>query len=668
MRLGMGVIGAGPARYKILNTLSWSSDTAGISTLLGIDNSWYLSAFAADTARPRPLLLSFAGRAVDRAVYNGISVYPKDETVDGSTTFVEWLAGSTTGVKLRVHSPASGTVVETFDNLATTAAIAAVNSNYVKLFAFASPTTLPTTGGAAAAIGRAYKDAVTACVAAMSSQITRFEGPINEPYGSQSPTWTGAETAHAMRLFNQAVKAGRSGAIVVGPNPVEATVTATVSGGWFDQFLASGGGTWCDEISFHPYDLVVGDLGAARRQWTSLVACLTRYGQQNKPLWDTEHSSFPDVNGATGNLHPRSARYWMLDYLLFEQYGIPKERCTVFHDMSTGDWQHPWFMFESQASYYGNSSSNAIPALIRTFAEEVWGRSFTSAFDFGTVGNDIYLGNLYTAGDGSKMAAFMATCPQLNGKVTLTVSGASSLTAVDAWGATSTVPVASGRLVLPVGELPVYLRIPAGVTVTLYSFGDWPALASPSVGTDRLQFFSRTPIASNGVTQSALAIGDGAYYWQSPYIDNGPAPCTIGLNLNRAAYVDRVLIWSGAVWNPKCALTDFDVQTSIDGSTWTTRATVTRPTPASFFHGHDSGTSGMTRVDYWERMWIFDVKLPAKVAASYVRLNIRSASYGYEVDAAALAVGQGNSARMPYIQRLAVFCDDTATPRYVTLS
>lgn len=117
-------------------------------------------------------------------------------------------------------------------------------------------------------------------------------------------------------------------------------------------------------------------------------------------------------------------------------------------------------------------------------------------------------------------------------------------------------------------------------------------------------------------------------------------------------------------WQVGSSLLDFDIQTSDDGTTWTTQATVTKSAPLTFLHGTNSTNAGCQYETFWDEQWIFDVKIPTPVVCTYIRVNVRSTSYGGEPDATTLSVGgQGGNPRIT-IQELAVLCDDNVRPHY----
>lgn len=487
----------------------------------------------------------------------------------------------------------------------------------------------------------------TVVAAAYPLGITRFEGPYNEPPWSQVAT-----TVTQMQAFYAAVKAGNPNAIVVGPQPVTINVADQAS---VATFLA-GAAAYVDEFSFHFYNGCLGDLNLGRAVLDAFKATLTA-ASFTKPLWQTEQGTMVSVAGV---YHPRRARWQMLQIMLLEQYGVPLERNHVWYDISHGFWAYPAFWQNSDGSL------NPQAPLIRVYAEETYGKPWASRLSFGTWGDRIFLGSVYTGGDGTGVAVIAATSEMPGATVTLSVTGASGPLAVsDAWGKTSTVAVTSGRVTVPVSGLPTYVRLPAGASVSVYTCNDWPS------GTNRQSSGVVSNVAAGAAVRPLQAV-DGS--WVTVYDakdielskGSGSLPDTYTVTWPTGVRLDRVLIWCGSAWQSQSTLVDFDVQTSSDGATWTTRATVTKTDCVSFMHGSSANGPGCAMETYWDEQWVFDVKLPAPVTAKAVRLYVRAISYGGEPDAAAVAVGgQGDASPRLSLQQVVVLCDDNLSPQYV---
>src|SRR5207248_11086316 len=113
--------------------------------------------------------------------------------------------------------------------------------------------------------------------------------------------------------------------------------------------------------------------------------------------WQTEQGYFAAAYGA---YQPgQQGRWTMLEMMVFEQYGLPKEHNHLWYDRSHGFWDFPtWWEND-------DGSLNPAAALMRVWSEELYGTGFARAYDFGAVGNKLYVGNLFAGAD-RRVAAF----------------------------------------------------------------------------------------------------------------------------------------------------------------------------------------------------------------------------------------------------------------------
>lgn len=637
-----GALGIGTSRLTIGDATNLTTgDTLAMCQSDATKSATYWNVASSDpyydAARPRLAWCNFPNGAVDSLAVGALHLYCKDGTIDGSTVTVTAVVGTTSGTKLTVNG-------ETYDNLATAdAAVTAINagSTLVKAFGSGSLGTL-----AATTVGRAFWNGVVTVVSTLYPLgVTRYEGPSNEPNSS-------AETAHRMRLFQAAVHAGNAAAKAIGPCTVDLNLGA---------FLAAGGGAWCDEISFHAYGSQVnGDINLGRSQLTAFMALLVQYGQSGKTLWQTESTNvFTSVYGV---YHPRRARIALIDTLLWEQYGVPRERNSYWYDVSHGFWSYPaWWQ-------NGDGSLNPHAVLYRTLAEETFGRAHAQTLDFGVVGNRVFLGSVYTGATGSTVV-LVASSYMPGATVTLNVTGTTgALTTVDAFGNTATATITSGKAIVAVTDVPTYVRLPVGGAVTVATCNDWPTSRTgwlTSTGPATVTSPTVTPTTFVNDDKLMVNFGSGT----GDLIARGTTvPDTVTLTWPSGTRLDRVILWAG-VWQSMSTPTDFDIQTSNDGATWTTRATITRTVPASIWHGANANGTGCQYETYWDEQWIYDVKLPAPVSAKHVRLNVRATSYGGEPDLTAVtAGGQGWSTQFITLQEMAVLCDDNTLPHVATVT
>lgn len=506
---------------------------------------------------------------------------------------------------------------------------------------------------------------VTQVVETLYPNIEYFEGPSNEPT-------VNASLVSAMETFYNAVKAGHADAKVLGPCPV--TVNNGASG--LNEFLAAGGGDYMDGLSIHTYNCTNGDLALGRRVFTELKAVLDAH-DFNKPIWQTENGFFTANYGA---YRPKQgARWQMLQYLLIEQIlGVPKERFYNFYDTSHGFWDYP--------SFWELADGTLTPfiAQMRTFSEEIYGKTFTSGYNFGDVGNNMYLGSLYTdAGSGEQVAVFMSGSVQ-EGSVTFNVSAESAdgtLVAIDCFGNESSVEYTSNALTLSLSPEVQYIRLPNGVSLSPRPAITTDNLLASTVSGTTITARTSKPIGSGTATHVAQYgkrvadnVLDTAYYYNIGGVngtygafqdDTSSIPAWVGVEFDSPQTVDHIVIFGAQPWQKQSTMTDFDIQTlGTDGTTWTTRKTFTQTPITKYAPNNHTGT-GCTYDQWGPDYCVWEVSFdPA--ACLGVRVYARGITYGDCPTAEvvnALTSSPGLSSNKITIRDIQVFSEQTAQTR-----
>lgn len=621
-----GVMGLGTSRLIVSNVRSLSSGDSLDNALLDAElaTTWWSD--HVDPNRPRPIFCLFNNDMVDRLWIAGASanwwarVYAKEDTLNGDNLYITTSSGTNANTdKVRVYYPNSTTLVETWDNLSSASnAQTTINasSNYIRLYAagenrcaYAGPT----------AIGTDYRDGYVYAVSQLyDAGVTHFEGPVNEPGMFMAP-WIGEEYVQCEKLYAAYVHAGNANAKAIGPCDVSIMPT---DNSWITYFNA-GGGQYYDEISFHAYNYASGsNLPHGRLSMETFTDELASHGLGSKPLWQTESSGSMDF--PYGVYHPRRARKGLMDWLLMEQYGVDREKNNWWYDREHGFWDVPvWFE---------NSDRSLEPAAVlgRVLAEETWGKAYDHALDFGFYGDAIFLGSVYSSTAGNTVV-LMATSFMDNASVVLEVSGSTAdVTVVDGFGNEKTVPLAEGRVLVPLTDVPSYVRLAASASATVYKVNDWSPLGigtsiSPGATTKQAIATTYSEIADDGWT-IVYGSAEGSAPKNPPkgYVSPGEYVTLIWTN---PTLIERVIIWCGPSWQPSGTLIDFDVET-YDGATWTTAKTITKPSPPWFKWG--SKITKCWYETYWDEQWVFDVELDSAISCRGVRINTREASYGGE--------------------------------------
>lgn len=414
--------------------------------------------------------------------------------------------------------------------------------------------------------GTSNLTAVRQVLEAFKDDVEYFE-PRNEPnFGSSGAAFVTDE----LIPFYQTVKSVRSTLKVMGPGAV---TIGPYGLAWTEDFLRAGGGNYIDAFSFHAYNNVNGDPFLTIRSLEGLSDLLAKYNLSNIEKWQTEQGYMAAVFGA---FQPRlQGRWTMLQMLIFEQYGVPKEQNHLWYDKSRGFWEAPM--------WWENFDSSLMPAaaLMRVWSEELYGTNFSKALSFGDPGDKLYFGCLFT-GPGKKVAAFMSG-GSTDGRVELAVSGGNSIHYVGPWGLEYDLPVVGGRVTIPVPELPVYVEIAPGQTVDVVpvNWGSNLMLQQGVTGGSSGSGATPFPGIPNSITKLFNQSFESWYYSQTdndwPWMDNTAGfPAWVELSLPSVQTIDRVVVYSSPPWQIWGTLVDYELQYQQNGQ-WTTLARVQEP-------------------------------------------------------------------------------------------
>ncbi|MEI7775723.1 MAG: discoidin domain-containing protein, partial [Verrucomicrobiota bacterium] len=394
----------------------------------------------------------------------------------------------------------------------------------------------------------------------------RYWEARNEPNFAMSAT---AFVNNELAPFYQTVKSVDPTLKVLGPGAVS---VGPPLAGWNDEFFRAGGGKYIDVFSFHAYNCVNGDLNLTRLAMDQVMSWLKTYNLSGIEKWQTEQGFMGPVYGA---YQPRlQGRWTMLEMMVFEQYGIPKEHNHYWYDRSGGFWDEPrWVQNE-------DGSLNAVGPLLRVWSEELFGTRFSAALDFGNPRNKLFIGSLFT-GPGKQVAAIM-TSGDTQAKLELNVSGATSVKVVSPFGVESTLPVVNGKVTVPVSELPTYVEYTGTLSVTPQNWG--ANLALQTGATAAASGSSVHPIDA-GVSNPPSKVINGkleSWYWSQSNTDrlwesnNATFPAWFEVRLPAATSIDRVVVYSGIPWQWDGSILDYELQVDQNGQ-WVTVDQVKEP-------------------------------------------------------------------------------------------
>jgi hypothetical protein len=453
--------------------------------------------------------------------------------------------------------------------------------------------------------------------------VARFKNDVKywEPRNEPNGTVSGSHFAqNEMKRFYETVKSVDPTLKVLGPGTV--TIGPNPHGlAWIEDFFKAGGAKYIDVFSFHAYNNVNGDVWLARNSLNQLNALFKKYGVENLEKWQTEQGYFAAMYGA---YLPRHQGNWtMVQMMVYEQYGIPKEHNHYWYDKSHGFWDQPtWWQND-------DGSLNPAAALMRVWSEELYGTRFVRSFNFGEPGNKLYLGNLFQ-GPGKTVAAFMSAGTP-NGQVELKVTGATSLRVVSAFGVEQTVPVQAGKVLLTVPELPVYVQLQTGQTLDVVPT-NWgrnlarsPGVVATAQGNPAHPKEANVPNDIAKITNGAL---ENWYYRQvprdQPWMSNVPRfPAWVELRLPARTSISRAVIYAAPPWQMQSTLLTYDLQYD-DNGVWKTIERVREPTRTYKVWSPVL----RTKVDsFFSDRWIFEHKF-APVTTQKIRLMVYDTTWG----------------------------------------
>lgn len=466
----------------------------------------------------------------------------------------------------------------------------------------------------------------------------------NEP---NTATNRGDLYANQMKTFAQTIHAVNPALKVIGPTTVEISPGSL---GWIEAFFQNGGGNAIDAFAFHAYNATNGDLWLARTSLENLNILLAKYGQDKKEKWQTEQG-FPAAQ--FGVYEPRHQGRWtMLQNMVFEQYGIPKEHNANWYDWSHGFWDVPdWWISDG-------GGLNPTGVLMRVWSEECYGAKFSKAYDFGDPGNKMYLGSLFQ-GPGKSLAAFMSA-GGTDGQVTLKVSSGTSLHIVSAQGAASDLPVTNGMVTLPVPEIPVYVEMVPGQTIQVVPVNWGPNLALQPGVTASASGAATHPTDSNDTNDISKLFNGKMENWYYDFTSNSrpwssntdlsAGPAWVEMDLPVPTLINRVVIYCPVPYSTDTSLLDYELQYYSSGQ-WVTLSHTTEPPKTFPFY---TKSDRCTEDSYYSARNIFTNEFPA-VKTRKIRILVHDCTWGGEATQEAANAGNGVGPHQINIREIEVY-------------
>ena len=458
--------------------------------------------------------------------------------------------------------------------------------------------------------------------------MERFKGRIKYIEVVNEPNFSGSAEDY-FKIHQQAyqiIKAIDPGVVVMGPG------TVNISLNWAKKLYELGFENVSDAISFHDYE---GHESISPEHWQykydALHEIMAGYGDADKPVWQTERA----IAGVRGNNYQGLVQAIRLGLHLdlLETLGIPNA--------------HDFHYYLNQGGYssvpsYVWSAQGPMPAAVLTRTRyaltSALRRHYAGTLDFGD-GNDLFLGVRFAGADGETVSLRNLGTPLT--PLDFGVKGATTLEVTDAWGNQSRVPVQNGRATLTLGQLPIYVRLPQGASLTAPKMNLGRDLAP------RAQFRysgatkSDYGLLNNGVIETYHAgnpNGDtnGAKIWtgELPRQNGKVIPQTLEISFAQPQRVGAVLLRGVRGDNAFSALLAYDLQYD-DGGTWKTIAAVDNSMPQS----EEATTADADHV-IWMDDTNFYLNRFAPVTTARLRLVVKDASRGFVPDERARAWGK----------------------------
>jgi hypothetical protein len=443
--------------------------------------------------------------------------------------------------------------------------------------------------------------------------LVRYWEPRNEPnFGSGATAFVQNELApfyQVVKSVDPTLKVVAPGAVTVGP-PMA---------GWNDEFFRAGGGKYIDAFSFHAYNCVNGDLGLTRLSMEQVDNWLKTYNLTGIEKWQTEQGFLGPVFGA---YQPRMQGRWtMLQMMVYEQYGIPKEHNHYWYDRNGGFWDEPrWVQNE-------DGSINPVGPLLRVWAEELYGTRFAKSLDFGTPGNNLFVGSLFN-GPGKQVASIM-TSGDTRGQVILNVTGSTTVKVVSPFGTERVMPVLNGLVTLPVSELPTYVEYAGTLSVAAQN---WGANLALQTGVTAAASGSSVHPIDSAISNPPSKVINGkldTWYWNQTNADriwegnNSTYPAWFEVRLPAATQMDRVVIYAGIPWQWDGSIIDYELQVD-QGGKWVSIERIQEPVNTIRAYTQ----ANRTTVDsFYSERCVFTHSF-APVTTSKIRLLVNEVTWG----------------------------------------
>ncbi|BCM94361.1 hypothetical protein IAD21_06268 [Abditibacteriota bacterium] len=397
---------------------------------------------------------------------------------------------------------------------------------------------------------------------------------------------------------------------------------------WHEDFFKAGGAQTYDEFACHDYE---GNESITPEHWiwkfAQLHAMMKRYGVDNRPMWQTERA----LTGVrVGSFLPAAQAVRVsLHVDLLQTLGIPPERNLHYYLNKGGYTKVP--------SYLWTNTEGPFPGALalRTRYSLTKGLTYADTLDFGVTGNQLFMGLRYTNANGADALVSLRNMGDFDQNAEFTVTGSPQLALTDSWGNTSTVTARGGKITLPIGQLPTFVRLAPGQKLQVIPMNLGRNIA-PDAHIELVAGQSDRAVAT--LTNSIIESEHGDSPTRGQSWNGGPLepgkPDILELHWPAPHAISSVLLRGPRADNASCALLDFDLQAWQNGA-WKTIVQSRTPLPESY-----EGQMG----DANSVQWYLDDNLRlsrfAPIQTDRLRIVALRSTYGYNGDAAGLALNR----------------------------
>jgi len=284
--------------------------------------------------------------------------------------------------------------------------------------------------------------------------MERFKGRIKYIEVCNEPNFSGSieDYFKVHKQVYEIVKAVDPQVQIMGP------ATVNIDLNWIKRLYELGFKDVSDIIALHDYE---GHESISPEHWAwkfgEVRKIMAQYGDANKPIWQTERA----ISGVRGNNYQGTVQAirTTLHRDLLETLNIPTEHNNHYYLNQGGYSDVPTYVW---------SSNGPMPAALalrtRHGLTAAQNRRYAGKLDFGPSGNELFMGVRYGGADGETVSLRNLGTRTL--PLEFDVQGAPAMEVIDAWGNAQPVRVQGGKAQLTLEQMPIYVRLPRGATLT----------------------------------------------------------------------------------------------------------------------------------------------------------------------------------------------------------